>query len=157
MYVTAANPVGEISSGATFVHYEYSVGSITTVEGYKGPKVEGQIVNAADWLYIDPSQEHASVNLKGIVKTVTNASLHFSWTGHAYLDDTTAAILQHSAAPDKTPFGRLTVNNSFTAGDPALKGLNTTCFVGHGRYSLKNGQICVETRLARVVPPLFDE
>ncbi|RMZ80447.1 hypothetical protein DV737_g3020, partial [Chaetothyriales sp. CBS 132003] len=66
MYVTAANPVGEIANGSTFIHYEFSVGSMSTVESYTGTRIEGQIVNAGDWIYIDPSKEHASVKVKGV-------------------------------------------------------------------------------------------
>ncbi|KAI1618126.1 hypothetical protein EDD37DRAFT_662970 [Exophiala viscosa] len=156
MYVTAANPVGELDSGSTFVHYEFSVGSMSTVEGYTGPHIDGQVVNAGDWLYIDPSQEHASVNVKGVVRTLNGASLYFSWNGHAYLDDDTMASFPRAVESERAPFGRLTTLNSFKSGDPSFKALNNTCFVGNGRYIVKNGQIGVEARLARVVPSKHD-
>ncbi|RMD42207.1 hypothetical protein DV735_g2938, partial [Chaetothyriales sp. CBS 134920] len=151
MFVTAANPVGEIANGSTFIHYEFSVGSMTTVENYTGTHVEGQVVNAGDWMCIDPSKEHASVKVKGVVRTLNDASLYFSWTGHAFMDDDSPEALQH-AAGQRMPFGKLTTLNSFKAGDPSLKDLSSACFVGIGRYILRNGQIGVELGIARVVP-----
>ncbi|RMZ79133.1 hypothetical protein DV738_g3497, partial [Chaetothyriales sp. CBS 135597] len=149
MFVTAANPVGEIANGSTFIHYEFSVGSMSTVDSYTGTHVEGQIVNAGDWMWIDPSKEHASVKVKGIVRTLNNASLYFSWTGHAFIDE-------DKSEPDQQgpglPFGELTTLNRFEAGDPSLKELSSACFVGIGRYILRNGQIGVELGIARVVP-----
>jgi hypothetical protein len=156
MYVTAANPVGNILNGSTFAHYELSVGSMSTVEGYTGPHVEGQVVNAGDWLYIDPSREHATVNVKGVVKTLSGASIGFSWTGHASLDDNVLAIFQQSPDAKTVSFGKMTTLNSFKVGDPSLLELGMTSFVGSGRYIIKNGQMGVETRISRVVAPICD-
>jgi Protein of unknown function (DUF3237) len=157
MYVTAANPVGDICNGSTFMHYELSVGSMSTVEGYTGPHIEGQVVNAGDWLDIDPSREHASVKVKGVVKAVSGASVYFSWTGHVSLDDDIEAVFQQAPDAKTTPFGKLTTLNSFKVGDPSLKSLGATCFVGSGRYIFRNGQMGIENRIARLVALSCDE
>lgn len=157
MYVTATNAVGHICNGSTLAHYELSVGSMDTVEGYTGPHVEGQVVNASDSLYINPSGEHATVNVNGVVKTTSGATICFSWTGHVVWDDDIKAIIEEAPDAKTAPFGKLTTLNSFQAGDTLLKSLGTTSFVGSGRYILRNGQIGVETRIARVVAPTCDD
>jgi hypothetical protein len=157
MFVTATNAVGHISNGSTLAHYELSVGSMSTVEGYSGPRVEGQVVNASDSLYIDSSGEHATVNVNGVVKTDSGATICFSWTGHAIWDDDIKAIIEEAPDAKSAPFGKLTTLNSFQVGDKSLKSLGTTSFVGSGRYILRNGQIGVETRIARVVASKRDE
>ena len=157
MYVTATNAVGHIPNGSTLAHYELSVGSMSTVKGYTGPHVDGQVVNASDSLYIDTSGEHATVNVNGVVKTSSGATICFSWTGHAVWDDDIKTIIEEAPEAKTAPFGKLTTLNSFQVGDNALKSLGTTSFVGSGRYILRNGQIGVETRIARVVAPTCDE
>lgn len=157
MYVTATNAVGHIPNGSTLAHYELSVGSMSTVDEYTGPKVEGQVVNASDSLYIDASGEHATVNVNGAVKTTSGATILFSWTGHAIWDDDIKAIMDEAPDAKTTPFGKLTTLNSFEVGDVSLKSMGTTSFVGSGRYILRNGQIGIETRIARVVASVCDD
>ena len=44
--------------------------------------------------------------------------------------------------------------NTFETGNPALKDLETACWVGNSRFVLENGQMAVETRISKVVPSL---
>lgn len=139
------------------MHYELSAGSMTTVEGYKGPHVEGQVVYAADSLYIDPSQDHAFVNVKGVISVVSGATIGFNWTGHASLNDNTHRIFEKSPDARTADFGNLTVLVRFEVGDPLLKTLGTTNFVGSGRYLLRNGQMGIEVRISRVDAPVCED
>lgn len=43
-------------------------GTITTVPGFTGPKVDAEITFGADWIYFDPDMKHTRMNVKGVAK-----------------------------------------------------------------------------------------
>ena len=69
MYVHFCGPRYQSNKGFLTRFQDLGAGSMTTVDGFE-PKIEGQVVNGGDWLYIDPSKQHARVNVRGIVKYV---------------------------------------------------------------------------------------
>ncbi|KIX09424.1 uncharacterized protein Z518_00504 [Rhinocladiella mackenziei CBS 650.93] len=156
MWVTGANRVGQLANGSDFAVYQLNAGQMTTLDDFAGPKIEGEVVTAADYLYIDSSKEHASVNVKAVVKTTEGAMVYVSWTGHADIDDKMTAIFTQAPNAATTPFGNITSSISIEAGHPSLAALGKGCFVGSGRFLLHEGKMAVETRISRVIAPADD-
>jgi len=147
-YVAGANPIGQLSDGSRHDHYELNAGAISTIEGYEGVKLQGQIVNGGDWLTIDPSGTHARVNVKTLVKTAEGGTVGVNWTGHCEVDEKITAILMQQADAATTPFGNLTSYVSLEG-----PGMDGSCFVGSGRFVLEDGKMAVQTCISRVVAP----
>ncbi|KID93458.1 Outer membrane protein, beta-barrel, partial [Metarhizium majus ARSEF 297] len=85
VHVGEGNPVGDISTGQQFIHFQTPSGTIKSLPGFK-PEVDAEIVFGGDWLYFDPDKSRARINFKGIAKTKFGAPFSFYYAGIVTID-----------------------------------------------------------------------
>ncbi|KAK2749196.1 hypothetical protein FQN57_006811 [Myotisia sp. PD_48] len=149
--VGEGNPVGDIYTGSSFIHYNTPTGTLKTVEGFE-PKIDAKVVFGGDWLYFDPDKQRARVNLKGVAKTDDGASINFFYSGIANINEPIQAIFAGSPEAKTIPFGQSTTIHGFECGHPKYKFLENHSWVGNGRFVVGDGTLTVESRVSQVVP-----
>ncbi|KAL8729267.1 MAG: hypothetical protein Q9166_004888 [cf. Caloplaca sp. 2 TL-2023] len=142
-------PIGEIYIGSKSVYVPTVTGYIRSVEGFE-PKVDAQVVGGGDFLYFDPSQEQARLNVKGVAKSAGGSIFTFGYTGCIHINEEISKIF--SGVPMSIPFGQSTTNHYFETGDPQYKALENATWSGNGRFVFENGGLSVESRISQVVP-----
>ncbi|CAO1601724.1 hypothetical protein XANCAGTX0491_005367 [Xanthoria calcicola] len=142
-------PIGDIYSGSKSVYVPTMTGHIKSVDGFE-PKVDAQVVGGGDFLYFDPSNEHARVNVKGVAKSDAGSIFTFGYTGCININEDIGKIF--SGVPLSIPFGQSTTNHYFETGDLKYKALENCTWSGNGRFVFENGGLSVESRISQVVP-----
>ncbi|ORY03473.1 hypothetical protein BCR34DRAFT_667402 [Clohesyomyces aquaticus] len=149
--VGEGNPVGDVSTGAQFHHFQTPTGTIKSVPGFK-PEIDAEIVFGGDWLYFDPDKSHARVNFKGIAKTKEGVPFSFYYNGIVTIDEKVGKIFAFSPEAKTIPFGNSTTIHTFETGHPELKDLENCQWVGNGRFILAETGLTVESRVSKIVP-----
>ncbi|KAH8704709.1 hypothetical protein BGW36DRAFT_353159 [Talaromyces proteolyticus] len=154
--VGQGNPVGDVYTGSSFVHYNTPTGSITTVDGFE-PKIEADVVFGGDWLYFDPDKERARINVKAVAKMYADECIHvyselLMERGIAKVNDEIRKIFAGHPDARTIPFGQSTTIHTFEVGNPEYSDLQNSSWAGNGRFVLADGKLTVESRVSKVVP-----
>ncbi|ROT41102.1 hypothetical protein SODALDRAFT_396764 [Sodiomyces alkalinus F11] len=149
--VGEGNPVGDVSTGSQFLHFQTPTGTIKSVPGFK-PEIDASVVFGGDWLYFDPDKSHARVNFKGIAKTKEGVPFSFYYGGIVRVDEGVGKVFAYSPEAKTIPFGSSTTAHTFEVGNTDLKVLENAHWVGNGRFILGETGLTVESRVSKVIP-----
>ncbi|KAK5060200.1 hypothetical protein LTR84_010085 [Exophiala bonariae] len=107
----------------------------------------------ADWLLLDPSTNVAHLDVRTQARTADGHSLYIHYHGVLKVDDAGSKALAGAADAKSTDFG----DHEWFAGpvietdDPNFKWVETTLFVGQGRYVIDDEGSAVEYQIYKVV------
>ncbi|KAL2807715.1 hypothetical protein BJX63DRAFT_436767 [Aspergillus granulosus] len=149
--VGEANPVGDVSTGPQFAHFQTPSGTIKSVPGFT-PEIDAEVVFGGDWLYFDPDKKRARVNFKGIAKTKAGTPFSFYYSGIVNINEAVGKIFAYSPEAKTIPFGQSSTIHTFETGVEELKDLENAHWVGNGRFILGETGLTVESRVSKVVP-----
>lgn len=150
--INAPISIGQINSGAGLNFVRATGGSIKTVSGFSGPKLDGNVIDGEDWITVDSDGKRLRLNAKMLIKTLDGATAVFSYTGIITVNPEIGLILTGDEAMKTVPYGGLVSSGRFETGDPRYKDLENSLFVGSGRFIIKEDRsVTVEYGLSRVV------
>ncbi|MCJ1364625.1 hypothetical protein MMC16_003738 [Acarospora aff. strigata] len=144
--------VGSASRGTPVAVVPMTGGSVKTESSFS-PELDAEFVGTgADYIHNDPSGEHMRLNAHGVLKNKDGAMVYVNYTGVVDITPELGAILGGSPEAKTTDFGNSFIEMRFETGDEKLKELETSTFVGAGRFRYEQGKpVVVEYKLSKVV------
>jgi len=141
--------IGQIASGATQFNVQIVGGSIDSVPGFT-PPLHAVIDHGDDLVEIDNDGQRLRLNARIIIKNGEDF-LSVSAVGIVTLTPEVQAILAGTGST--TPFGDIVITAKFQTGNPDLKGLENSIFVGSGRFLVnQNATISIQYGISEVLP-----
>lgn len=105
-----------------------------------------------DWIHTDPDGKRIRLNAHGVVKdSKTSGLIYINYSGIVDLTEGVVKVLSGAADAKTTDFGNSFIEMRFETGHDALRELETSTFVGAGRFRVNDGKVTVEYKISKVV------
>ncbi|KAI9839847.1 MAG: hypothetical protein M1819_000037 [Sarea resinae] len=145
--------VGSLSKGAPLTVVPMTGGTLKAEPGFTSPALDAKFIGTGyDYIRHDPSGEHMRLDVRSQLKNKDGALFSLYYTGVIAKDPALLKVLEGSPDAQTTEFGNAFTHFTFETGSPALKELETSVFVGSGRFRIEKGKpTVVEYKISKVV------
>ncbi|KAF5026977.1 hypothetical protein F66182_1007 [Fusarium sp. NRRL 66182] len=142
--------IGSTSNGETLTVVPLSSGTVLSEPGFSVP-LDAEIVFGSDYFRIDPSQSHAQIRVKAILRNIDGTLISYTYRGVVKLDTALVAILAGAPDAETTAFGSAISHVTFEAGPGPFQALEDSLFVGSARFIVEEEGFSIETKISRII------
>lgn len=115
--------------------------------------VPGVVLNSSPFAKLDPSTNVSHLNVRVQARTADGHSLYVHYKGVLKLDEAAGKVLSWAPDARTTNYGdhEWFSGPIFETSDPNLKWMETSLFVGQGRFVVEEKEAAVEYQIYKVV------
>ncbi|KXT10221.1 hypothetical protein AC579_2956 [Pseudocercospora musae] len=120
-----------------------------------GTEIAKVLPGSGDWALVDTSRGIVHLDVRLNLRTTTGGhSIFITYQGVGNRDEKSKDMLQFLPDAKSTEFGdhEYFASPAFETSDPDLKWVESSVFVGEGRWVCEEGRVAVEYRIWRVRP-----
>lgn len=145
--------VGSVSRGTPCTVVPITGGKLISLPTFPTQVDASFIGTGNDYIHNDPDGKLMRLDTHAVVRDQRDDLIYIKYKGHIHITPELSNILGGSIHSKSTEFGYSFIHIEFETGSDRYKELETSLFVGAGRFVIdeKKGRVSVEYKLSRVM------